>query len=439
MEARNVLGLDFEFVEFPGLNTDNLMATRFALSMGSSRNLKRKVMDSGSDSFNIAHSYEDIQRLFAVLEQTPGRQGIIASAKNQLMVANTATTPAASKWIAAMDSLAGGVTAYDKVAAELAAGLELMDNQLGDKMALTGYTHVTGSYISTADAPYIEMHTTGHVGQVDLWNPMDPNIGGSVTQIANTLGVSGDRDGAGFEANMMPDVRAAAEAGGYSDTRGIKWGGSAGLRRGYTGLEDLMLMTGGEEAHRQFVEERAGGRFSVTSGHGALAHGSTYDAIISESIYTKLEAGLSKDELVRGRQLVVENRAAHAMSMLTMDETTRPAPAEQEINRAAASDGPGQSTGSTSKSRANVMRLNTDYADYGKKFKTSDYANSLRKSRAGKYMSGKWGYVAGVAASGLLLGIAADEAFRNGQRRQMAANHISSEKLSQAMSLGGSR
>ena len=454
------IGLDFEFVSFDDLTPARELKTRFALSMGTSKRIQQTRKGKTSMHWNIAHDQAEIRRTFMAIHVAGGGRGqrAITSAQDMLMASNSAATPAAGHWLAALKALEEDTSAFDNVAKELAKNLSNMEDKLVGKISLKGY-RVVGSYLRDADmgGGYVQSHTTGpyRAGTTDLWNQAHEQIGGSLNKIADSLGVSGGRDGNAFRLGITGDVVAGLEGGGVSNTAVVhdpniwfsgkgKYSDKPGIRKGYTGMEDLFLMTGGKEAHKDFVTKRMrqGGNSDWEWGKGGYAshgHGATFDAVLSESIYEKLEAGLTDEQIAKGRKLVVENRVNAAKEYVKSSDVTMPHSPSETITDSVKTEGTGQSTGTTSKKRSNMQRMNTAYQDYGKKFKASDYASSLRRSRASQYMKGKWGWVAGVAAAGLLVGVASDEFYRNSQRRQMDRAHISSEKLSQAMSLGGSR
>ena len=443
------------FVDFEFLDLGN--GKKFAHSMGISGSKTRRPQE-----LNFSHSFDDIYDAFddlasdvdAVSMYTRG--GRIKSARAQLAVASGGGTPGAAMWGKALDEFesimknkgpSGDVTG---VAENLSKELGGLSNLYTSKIDL-GKDKIIGSNFLSADLPYLDKFANYQRQNVsDLVNVSNPS--GGYAKFASMF-TSGDK-GLLNDAFKGEVAQSLTNTHGYSREQvgSLKWGARHGMSQATYGLEDLFHFTGGKAAHAtHIIDEMA--RAGVTidpneiggaAGIGGRAHGALYDAVVSQSVYRRLQQMGTPEDIVIGKQNLINARVAQARVQLGEVESEvsnlrlnpdllRQLHAAEMIDDI--TPGPGTVSKISEKS-ANNLKPQQGFGKIIGNFRRSGMYESVQKSQIAKNMKGKWGSIAALGAAAAVAGGMHNEYSARKTRQSMPVNYLSTDKLSTALAMG---
>tara|TARA_Y100000310_G_scaffold342505_1_gene446053 strand:- start:182 stop:1510 length:1329 start_codon:yes stop_codon:yes gene_type:complete len=438
-----IRAVDFEFIDLGS-------GGQLGLSMGMSGGSTGQPL-----AFGIGHSSNDLTgALFGMAEDTNPTKRLagIASARGSLGAMHS-STPGHGAWTDAIDQMEIAIKSagrspvsegdISQIAQDLSKELGSAGLTADNKINFQGDT-IVGSNFRQADQALLEKYGHNYNPQTtDLVNPTNP-AGAFKDHIAQF----GDDPYKEFEKQASAHVNADLSGRGYSQAQisQLEWGSNPGqLRRGTWGLEDMFTFTGGKAEHGNYIVEqmvKAGHHdFTLDMVGSSSAHGALYDAIVTELVYNRLgKMAGDTAAITAGTSAIMASRASAAMGIIGKPANPITPQAKDPLKEAVKDiEPPPNTAGRQSQKSANKLRNQENFGKVIQKFRNSDFANSIKKSAVGRKMKGRWTTVAAVAvASTLVGGLAANTSQKlNKGRAGMPRNYISTDKLSQAMAMGG--
>ena len=431
--------VDFEFVSFGDDKRFGSYAHQVGVS-NSSQNMYRQFNIGGQAKEDLLGTFMDL-----VHASPADRAAAIGTARNSLSVASH--TPGAQIWNKALDAfepIQKGSSAMGQIGTlvdTLHSDLSAMQDQLTPGMLNFGEGQVVGSNFTGADLPYLKQYANYDRSKVsnlaNVGNPSPP-----MQRFMNEFMSEGLEPHTAFEQWARPQVDQALHEAGYSHRQinQVQWG-KGGPSRGFYGLEDLFHLTGGKEAHADFIVDamkKAGHTINPEDiggvhGIGKEAHGALYDAVVTESVHRRMQqlsGNIPAGDPGIQPNRIIEARINNAMTMLGDPE---PNPAKEVVEEMATTTGPA----TRNHGRKATHRGQEAFGRIMSTFQKSDVYKSVQKSAVGRRMKGKWGTVAALGAAAAVVGGIGQESSARRRRSKMPANYISTDRLSHALALGG--